>query len=168
MGKFMGEDDIYIDKFFELINLRFAPKLGTMPDDFGGIDEMVALQREFQIFRKGRSLRDSAAIMNLGGFWNQRAKNRWYRLLENLKNHKSNYRDMNGDEAIVTALIENLDSEEPLPVFFKAHDSRGEGNRRVLIIEGDTPLFYIDTKYLTISLPMQPRRAGEGPATTAQ
>ncbi|HEY9057748.1 MAG TPA: hypothetical protein VIN77_11415 [Aurantimonas sp.] len=167
MGKFMGEDDIYIDKFFELINLRFAPSLGTMPDDFGGIDEMVALQREFQIFKKGRSLRDSAAIMNLGGFWNQRAKNRWYSLLDNLKNHKSNFRDLNGDEAIVTALIENLGSGAPYPVFFKAHDLR-DGNNLVLIVEADTPLFYIETKYLTISLPMQPRRAGEGPATMAR
>ncbi len=156
MGRMMKEDDIFIDSLFDLLNLRFGPtEFGA--DNFGGIVEMAALQKEFQIFKRGRSFRDSAAIMNLGGFWNARAKNRWYSLLADLKNYDSNIPKQNGNDAIVNALIKNLASEPPLPVYFKAHDSRGEGERRVIVGAEPHPLFYIDREYLTVSLPMKPR-----------
>lgn len=157
MGKIMQEDDVYINNLFELLNLRFAPPQGYGEDDFGGIEEMVALQKEFRIFREGRSLRDSAAIMNLGGFWNTRARNRWYRVLADLNSYESNIDGVNGDEAIVASMIGNLASRTPLPVYFKAHDSRVEGMRRVFVESGPIEGFFIDVPYLTISLPMRPR-----------
>jgi hypothetical protein len=157
MGRRMMEDDIYIGSLFDLLNLRFAPSQGPGPDNFGGIDEMAALQKEFQIFKRSRSFRDSAAIMNLGGFWNARAKNRWHRLLDDLKEYDSNQRGKNGNDAIVSALIKNLESADPLPVYFKAHDSRIAGERQVFVSRERRPLFYIEQDFLTISLPMMPR-----------
>jgi hypothetical protein len=48
----------------------------------GTIEEMTALQKEFQIFQEGRSFKDSVRILNLGGLWNWAAKNRYYKVLE--------------------------------------------------------------------------------------
>jgi hypothetical protein len=158
MGQFMKDDDIYIGSQIDLLNLRFAPALEREADWFGGIDEMVALQKEFKIFQKGRSFRDSASILNLGGFYNVRAKNRWYTLLEHLADYQSDTVGINADIAIVTALIKNLESKSPLPVYFKPHDGRKPPKWQVMILSNDSPLFYIDQEYLTISLPMAPRR----------
>jgi len=152
----MVEDDIYISSLFDLLNLRFGPTQ-AIPENLGGIEEMAALQKEFQIFKRGRSFRDSAAIMNLGGFWNAEAKTRWYRLLDDLKDYESNVTKQNGNDAIVNALIRNLASPKPLPVHFKAHDSRAEGERRVFVSREARPIFYMERDYLTISLPMKPR-----------
>lgn len=157
MGKLMGDDDIYIASLFEILNLRFAPSQGPDPEYFGGIDEMVALQQEFKIFREGRKFKDSAAIMNLGGFWNRRAKNRWYKLLDDVESYDSNIAQMNGDLAIVDTTIQNLSGEAPKPMFFKAHDSRVAGERRVLVERESKPVFYIDLEFVTISLPMKPK-----------
>lgn len=162
MGKLMDDDDIFIANLFEILNLRFAPSQGPDPEFYGGIDEMVALQREFKIFREDRKLKDSIAIMNLGGFWNPRAKNRWYKLLDKLDNYESNAGKATGGAAIVAAIIENLTSSNPRPMFFKAHDSRKEGERKVLVVRGSKPVFYIDMEFITISLPMKPK-TDEGP-----
>ncbi len=159
MGRMMKEDDIYIGNLFDFLNLRFAPSQGPGPDNFGGINEMAALQKEFHIFAPDRSFRDSAAIMNLGGFWNARARNRWYRLLADLKNYEFNQPGVNGNDAIVAALIKNLELARPRPVYFKAHDSRIAGERRVFVDRDRQSLFYIDQNFLTISLPMRPRPA---------
>ena len=63
---------------------------------------------------------------------------------------------MQGNDAIVAALIKNLESARPRPVNFKAHDSRVAGERRVFV-DSERSLFYIDQEFLTISLPMRPR-----------
>lgn len=173
MGKFMQDDDILIESFFELLNLRFAPPLVEAPNAidtehgihnlaYGGVVEFAALQREFQIFRAGRSFRDSVAVLNLGGLWNSRARNRWYALLADLRNYGSNRDALNGDEAIVNALITNFAAKKLRPVYFKAHDSTIKNRRIVFVDEDDesNPIFYInppDPNYLTISIPMKPR-----------
>ena len=97
--------------------------------------------------------------MNLGGFWNTRARNRWYRLLADLKNYDSDQPGLNGNDAIVGALIKNLASPRPLPIYFKAHDSKLAKDRKVFVGSERGALFYIDREYLTISLPMRPRPA---------
>jgi hypothetical protein len=157
MGAFMKEDDIYIASLLDLLNLRFAPSQDG-DEWFGGLEEMIALQKEFKIFKRGRSFKDSVRILNLGGFWNNRAKNRWYKLLEDLKKYKSNKAGENGDQSIVKALIKNLASNKPLPVHFEAHDSREPGGDLVLVDQDPKPIFYIEEPpYLTISLPMKPK-----------
>jgi hypothetical protein len=159
VGALMKQDDIFIGTFLDLFNLRFAPTQGVGEAVYGGIAEMVALQREFQIFKKNRPFVDSAALLGLGGLTNNTAKNRWLTLLRELANYDSNKPGENGDQRIVNALIANLSAKEPLPCFMRAHDSRVADQRRVIVLENDAPIFYLDQKYLTISLPMRPRAA---------
>jgi hypothetical protein len=162
MGMLMMEDDIYIPMLMDLFNLRFAPtqesgRRGTQPL-YGGIMEMAALQREFQIFKTRRPFAQSAAVLGLGGLVNNQAKNRWNLLLSKLPDLMSDKPDENGDQRIVNALITNLKGQNPLPCFMCAHDWRDPGANRVIVREIDRPVFYLNQQYLTISLPMQPRR----------
>jgi hypothetical protein len=155
MGDIMREDDTAIPGLLNLLNLRFAPT--PEPQWLGGINEMAAIQKEFQVFQVGRSFRDSAQILNLGGFWNARAKTRWYELLKGLQKLPSNVEGLTGDQAIVKALIDDLAARRPQPVYFGAHDLRQD--KRVIIGGKGTqrPIFYIEKDYLTISLPMKPK-----------
>src|SRR5215471_2967162 len=115
MGAYLKEDDIYIGTFLDLFNLRFAPVplSDELPREslFGGIGEMIELQREFKIFRRGRRFSESAAILGLGGFYNARAKNRWFELLRRLPR--------NGDYQIADALVANFRKRTPLPCYMR-------------------------------------------------
>lgn len=155
MGYFMKEHDIYIGTMLDELNLRFAPSQGK-ESHFGGITEMLALQKEFKIFKKGRSFKTSCAVLNLGAF-NNEVKNRWQALLGNLAKHESSVKGVNGDSAIVNAVIKNLASKSPLPIYFTSHDMRGsKENAQVKITDKSQPIHYLEQDYLTISLPMQP------------
>jgi hypothetical protein len=153
MGIFMKDQDVYVGTMLDELNLRFAPPYGTK-EQFGGIDEMVELQKEFQIFKEGRSFRTSATALHLGGSANHEAKNRFYRYLGNLRRQKSNIAGQNGDAAIIKALISNFSAKKPLPVYFDYHDMREQNS--VVVKDKARPLFYMDRDYLWISLPMQP------------
>ena len=157
MGQLMGENDVFIGTFLELANLRFAPRQGPEPEWFGGIDEIVELQKEFQIFQPGRSFQKSAALLGLGGHTNSKARAGWFSLLADLENYPSNRAGQNGDVAVVSAMLQNLSLPTPLPVYFMAHDSRPDGARQVIIEDNARPLFYIEQDYLTVSIPMKPR-----------
>jgi hypothetical protein len=155
MGAFMIEDDIYIGTFLDLFNVRFAPvPPSTILDHqsvYGGIEELAKLQQEFNIFRTDRLFSQSAAILGLGGLYNARAKNRWFELLRRLPD--------DGDQQIANALVANFRKKKPLPCYMKAHflESRKSDQNRVIITEGEEPLFYLEQEYLVISLPMAPR-----------
>lgn len=154
MGWFMKEHDIYIGSMLDELNLRFAPSQGKDTHN-GGIEELVALQKEFKIFKKGRSFKTSVMALNLGAR-NNEVKNRWYDLIGALSKHDSNRPKQNGDVAIVNALIKNLAAKAPLPVYFTSHDMSGEKeNAQVKIIDKSRPVHYLEQDYLTISLPMQ-------------
>ncbi len=163
MGHFMKDHDIYIGTMLEDLNLRFAPSQGRS-SHFGGIDEMVALQKEFKIFKKGRSFKTSCTILNLGAR-NNEVKNLWQSMLANLSRHPSAQNGKDGDSAIVDALIKNLSSTTPLPVYFTSHDMRGDAsNVQVKITPISRPVHYLEQDYMTISLPMQPASAAKKPA----
>ncbi len=165
MGLFMKEHDIYIGTMLDELNLRFAPSQGK-DSHFGGILEMVDLQKEFKIFKKGRSFKTSCAVLNLGAR-NNEVKNLWQNLLGNLYRHGSNQKGLDGDAAIVGALIKNLASKTPLPVFFTSHDMRGDkANTEVKIIDKSQPIHYLEQDYLTISIPMQPISAAKKSTAT--
>ena len=152
MGARMLEDDIYIGSFLDLFNVRFAPTpFSGAAEFYGGIEEMTALQKEFEIFRPKRPFSTSAALLGLGGIYNARAKNRWLDLLQHLPD--------DGDQKIADALVANFEKKYPLPCNMQAHDSRPKGENVVRIVESDDPLFYLEQEYLTISLPMAPRPA---------
>ncbi len=162
MGHFMKDHDIYIGTMLEDLNLRFAPSQGRATH-FGGLDEMVALQKEFKIFKKGRSFKASCAALNLGSR-NNEVKTLWHSLLANLTRHPSAKKGEDGDTAIVNALLKNLAANAPLPVYFTSHDMRGEAsNAEVKITPKSRPLHYMEQDYMTISLPMQPASAAKKP-----
>lgn len=158
MGMYMKEDDIFIPSLFEQVNLRFAPRQGSEPEWFGGVEEVADLQKKFQVFRKGRSFHQSASLLGLGGHGNPRARARWFAYLDSLNKYKSNRPNENGDEAVVNALIENLAHAIPLPVHFKPHDAGAEPDWRVIVGEEPRPLFYMAIDYLTVSFPARPHR----------
>ncbi|MBG9388511.1 hypothetical protein [Caenimonas aquaedulcis] len=155
MGYFMKHNDILIGSMLDQLNLRFAPPQGK-EKTYGGIEEMAALQKEFKIFKTGRPLSVSVAVLNLAAY-NNDAKNHWHELLEHLSDHGSNQGKLNGDQAIVAALVKNLKAPQPMPVFFTSHDMRDGGDsEKVLITPKGRPVFYIERDYLVISLPMKP------------
>ncbi|MES3001760.1 MAG: hypothetical protein V4787_13790 [Pseudomonadota bacterium] len=154
MGMFMKEHDIYVGTLQEMLNLRFAPSLGT-DELHGGLDEMVALQKEFGIFKTGRTFQTSISGLNLTGFANAETKNRFLRYLGSLRKVKSNVAGKSGDAAIVDAIMTNLAAKKPLPVYFELHDlAAGKDGNRVLITPKGRPLFYMKQDYLIVSLPL--------------
>jgi hypothetical protein len=163
MGFFMKEHDVHVENLLGELNVRFAPT----PDKkhhYGGIAEMAALQKEFKIFKKGRSFKTSVSALNIGAF-NAEARNRLLEYFGNLGKHDSSVPGQNGDVAIVNALVKNLASSNPLPVYFTYHDMRAaKGNTRVLITDKSRPVPYFQQDYLTISLPTK-AFAGEAKAT---
>ena len=163
MGHFMKDHDIYIGTMLEDLNLRFAPSQGRTTH-FGGIEEMVALQKEFKIFKKGRSFKTSCTILNLGAR-NNEVRSLFQSMLANLSRHPSEQKGKDGDGAIIDALLKNLSSATPLPVYFTSHDMRGEANNvQVKITLKSRPVHYLEQDYMTISLPMQPASAAKKPA----
>lgn len=159
MGYFMKEHDIYIGSLLDELNVRFAPPQ-RKKNHLGGIEEMAALQKEFRIFKKGRSFKTSMSVLNIGAF-NNDVKNRWHAYLESLKKHGSNKTGQSGDGAIVNALVKNLGAANPAPVYFTSHDMRGPAGEEVQITDKSRPVFYMEVDYLTISLPMKPKSAGQ-------
>lgn len=154
MGAFMKEHDIYVGSLQEKLNLRFAPNLGSK-DQYGGLEEMVALQKEFEIFKEGRRFETSIAVLNLTGSSNNDVKNRFHKYLGSLRRAKSNIAGLNGDAAIVNSLVNNLAEKKPLPVYFELHDlAASKDSNRVLITERGRPLFYMKQDYLVVSLPL--------------
>jgi hypothetical protein len=158
MGDFMAEDDAYIPSILDLMNLRFAPSEGGR-EPASGILELADLQQKFKIFSEYHSFRDSVALLNLAGSWHWQIRKKWYALLDNLNKCTSDQDGVNGNDRIVTALEQHVNAKRPGPVYFTSHDARVD--KRVLVKTNDTPIFYIEgKKYLTISIPMRPKRRG--------
>lgn len=154
MGYFMKDHDIYVGSLQEKLNLRFAPTLGAKAQ-FGGLDEMVALQKEFGIFKKGRAFEQSVLALNLAGSSNNETKTRFHRYLASLRKAKSNVPGQNGDAAIVDGIVRNLAARKPLPVYFDLHDlTESKDKERVIITNNARPLFYMKQTYLVVSLPL--------------
>ncbi len=155
MGSFMKEHDVHVENLLGQLNVRFGPT----PDKkthFGGIDEMVQLQKEFKIFKKGRSFKTSVSVLNIGAS-NAEARNRLLEYFDGLSKHDSNVTGQNGDAAIVNAIVRNLAGPDPLPVYFTYHDMRAEkGNTRVLITPKGQPVPFFKRDYLTVSFPTKP------------
>ena len=157
MGAFLKEDDIYVSSLLELLNVRFGRRYATADD---GIDELKDLQQEFGIFQAGRSLSQSLRVLNVGGSWNPDVKRQWFKYLDSLERVDSDEKGVYGGPAVVDRLKENLESKNPLPVYFEPHNLRDNGNR-VLITVG-RPLFFMLEDHLVVSLPMSRRTVPKG------
>ncbi|MEN0077020.1 MAG: hypothetical protein AAGC69_21735 [Paracraurococcus sp.] len=169
MGGRMMADDIFVGTFLDMLNLRFAPSMAEEEAEWvTGIAELAALQKEFEIFRKGRSFSRSVALLSAGGVYNPRAKSRWFRYLDSLGRMKSSEPRLDGDACIVRAILANFAADPMLPVHFTSHPAEGEDEAewRVLVTAGDRPLHYMAQDYLTVSLPMRPRPGRSGGAAS--
>lgn len=177
MGLVIDPHEVYFGSIFDRFNMRFGP---AMPDarsvwHSGGIPEIAALQKEFEIFREGRSFLQSAALLGLTGEFGGQAKDRWLEYLLKLPRMQSDADGVNGDDRIVRALVQNLQRATPMPCYMRAYDGRTREPGLVAISE-ERPLFYLESvAFLTISLPMRPAqqpparasrsRAPSGPRT---
>jgi hypothetical protein len=167
MGAIMAEDDVYISGLFDTLNLRFGPSQGP-GEMFGGIDELAVLQKEFEIFKPGRALSHCFAVLNLGGLRNDRAKNRWFKLIDSLKSVGSDKAGIDGEARILDVIIANLAATPPLPMHFGPHDARGKGGAKVTIETKPHGPFYTEQDHIVVSVPMKPRAkppTGETPRT---
>ncbi len=161
MGELINPHEIYLGTFFERFNMRFGPADPNAVSHWlsGGITEIAALQKEFEIFKTGRRFLESVALLGLGGDAVGPAKDRWIAYLEKLPKMKSDDAEQTGDARIVNALVANFLKGEPLPCFMQALDGRTVDPGHVIVSEGE-PLFYLEpTKFLVISLPMRPKSA---------
>lgn len=158
MGMVIEPHEIYFGSVFERFNMRFGPAAPAGPSIWhgGGITEIAALQKEFEIFRVGRSFLQSAALLGLTGPCSGPAKDRWLTYLLKLPDMNSDIDGVKGDERIVRAIIENLQRDAPMPCFMRAYDGRTREPGLVVVTE-EHPVFYLESvTFLTISLPMRP------------
>lgn len=140
--------DTYVHTNLCQLNLRFGPD--------GPIEEMVALQREFNIFSEQHSLEHAFGLLNIGPQQDWEQRQGWYAYLsQDLGNYPSDRPGVNSHDRIVGVLKENLESKNPLPVYFTCHESIPP-NLGVFVT--DAPPAFTRVSYLTISLPTVPRR----------
>jgi mRNA-degrading endonuclease YafQ of YafQ-DinJ toxin-antitoxin module len=164
MGMFMKEHDVHVSSFQDQLNQRFAPSVKGHP---GGLDEMIALQKEFGIFKEGRRFETSLSALNIGASLNGEARRRFHLYLASLRKEKSNVAGKNGDAAVVDAIVRNLAAKKPLPIYFQPHDlTASADSKRVIITDKARPLFYVNQDYLVVSLPVD-NKAGTKPAAKA-
>jgi hypothetical protein len=136
------------------LNKRFEPE---------GLTEMVALQKEFQVFSAKHSLQSSFALLGIVPVdWSERR--RWYRFLELLKTYPSDLTGVSGHDRIVKAFKDDLEADEALPVSFICH--KAEDDPRVFVSEGLPIIFSLDT-YVVISIPTTPGRVTRQQAAEA-
>jgi hypothetical protein len=127
------------------------------------IEEMVALQKEFQIFSPMHNLRHSFAVLNIvPGEWSERK--RWYSFLEFLKGYESDLKEVSGHDRIVKAFKDNLDSKNPLPVFIATHSAKDD--KRVRVTQG-RPIVFSIHEHIIISIPTTPGREARQEAAQA-
>jgi hypothetical protein len=148
MGLLMKEDDYFIEPLLDALNMRFAPG--------EPIGEMIDLQKHFSLFQAGRSFKDSVRIIG-AGIDDRQATKRWYELLEWLGGVGSDT-EQNGSDRIVSALVQNLESRKPRPVYFTYHIA-SKRTARVQIRKQQKAVSFMRNPFLTISLPMIPRPA---------
>ena len=164
MGELIKPHEIYLGSFFDRFNQRFGPAdtYNTASSyHSGGIAEIAALQKQFDIFKPGRAFLESAVLLGLGGTVSGPAKDRWIGYLAKLPKMQSDDPSQNGDERIVNALVANFRKGTPLPCFMQAYDGRTR-EPGLVVIEEAMPLFYLaPTTFLVISLPMRPDPGGK-------
>jgi len=127
------------------LNKRFEPD---------GLHEMVALQKEFQIFSAKHSLQSSFALLGIVPLaWSERR--RWYHFLGQLKTYPSDLANVSGHDRIIKAFKDDLGAKEPLPVSFRCHNAADDP--KVTVSKGLPIIFSLDT-YVIVSIPTTPGR----------
>jgi hypothetical protein len=129
------------------MNSRFAPG--------EPLQEMVQVQKEFQVFSSKNSLQQSYRLLNVGpsDYTERPGYNRY---LERLRRVPSDVANVSGHDRIIQARQQNLESSAPLPMFNKTH--RSEDDKRVTVTRGK-PVPHEDQEYMIISTPTIPSKA---------
>ena len=123
------------------LNLRFAPG--------DPIAEMGALHREFGLYSGSHDLASLASLLNIGPP-DPDEQAGWIQFLNYLSEIGSDVQGVNAHDRIIMAIRENLESEEPHPVFFTWHPASQSGR---LMVTLDPAFSFSSTEYLTISVP---------------
>src|SRR3954447_6683206 len=141
----MAISDITTADVLYQLNNRFAPG--------DALKEMVAIQKEFEVFSERYSLSQTFRVLHIvpADFKERRL---WFLFLDGLRQYKSNHNNDNGHDGIRNAYQQNLESDTPLPVFMTTH--RAEQENMVVLINIGQPIIYETQDYLTISIPIIP------------
>jgi hypothetical protein len=111
------------------------------------IIEMVALQKEFNVFSSEHSLQQSFALLSLvTRDWSERK--RW-------KTYDSDKDGVNGHDRVIQAIAEELASETPKPVTIRCHSAKDHPT--VTVSTGMPVIFSLD-EHVVISIPTTPGR----------
>jgi hypothetical protein len=123
------------------------------------IDEMIELQREFEIFAPRRSLRNSYDLIGIRPT-DHGERRRWYIALEQrLRSYDSERPNLNGYDRLILAYVENFNDAKPLPIFMQCHAAKDDP--RLLVSKG-RPVIFIPEDYLIISVPTTAADAAKG------
>jgi len=128
-----------------LLNKRF---------DTESLPEIVELQKEFEVFSKKHSLRQSFALLGIvPSNWPERK--RWYKFLEHLKTYGSDLTAVDGHDRVVKAYKDGLETDKPIPISIMCHSAADDP--RVTVSKGRPVIFTLET-HLLISIPTTPGR----------
>jgi hypothetical protein len=118
------------------------------------IEEMVGLQKEFEIFSSKHSLRHAFSLLNIVPLERSERK-RWFEFLDRLKTYKSDKPPLSGHHRVVQAIRDDLESKNPLPIFFAVHSAKKDPR---ITVKTSKPIIFSLHKYVTISIPTVPGR----------
>jgi hypothetical protein len=153
------QDSTTLDILSQL-NKRFGP------DE---IVEMVALQKEFQIFSSDHPLEDSFRLLGIEPC-DRAERARWYTFLGKLKDYESDVPNVNGYNRVIAAFEQaltikpHIPPNPVLPVFVDVHAM--EKNPRVTFSEGH-PLIFSVQPYKILSIPTKPGQVAREEAANA-
>ena len=123
-----------------VLNSRFAPG--------DPLKEMIAIQKEFDIFSLGHSLASTSSLLNIAP---PQARDRrgWFKFCNYLKDVPSDKKGMSAHDRIIMAVRDDLASASPLPIYFTWHPGAK------LEVSKGFPLSFSKTRYLIISAPVR-------------
>ncbi|KJC52924.1 hypothetical protein UP09_00860 [Bradyrhizobium sp. LTSP885] len=138
--------DSYVPNVLTQINRRF------MGD---ALTEMIALQKEFKVFSPQHTLRSAFALLGIAPV-EERDRNGFMIYFDRLKKTAAELDGTptatSGHDQIMLSIQQNLESNNPKPVFFTNHASgRTKGTVR---ISYEQVLSFSSESFLTISFPM--------------
>ena len=157
---FLIQDDTTLDVLAKL-NRRFGP---------GGIAEMVALQKEFQVFSFDHTLEDSFRLLGIVPC-DRIERGRWFEFLQTLKDYPSDIPKVNGYQRVIVAFEQSLTVTPhipPLPVpplHVTVHEMKTDP-RVTFSLEGH-PLIFTLQSYRILSIPTKPGRVARQEAAKA-
>ena len=128
------------------MNSRFAPGVP--------LQEMIQIQKEFQVFSSKNSLQQAYRLLNVGPC-DHSERPLYYRYLDRLKRVPSDIAGMSGHDRIIKARQDNLEGNSPLPMYNVTH--KGSDDKRVTVTRGK-PIPHEDQEYLIISTPTIPSK----------